>query len=406
MRVLHVVKTSEGAAWAALQARELVREGVEVHAALPREEGAAVRLWREAGCRLHFANLGLPVSEPWRFAEVRSRTLRLVDDVSPDLIHSHFVSTTLTLRMALGKSHTVPRIFQVPGPLHLEHRLPRMAEIRTSGAADYWIASSRCILNHYRKAGVDRRRLFLSYYCAGLCGKEDESREFLRQRLGLGSGCLLIGNVNFMYAPKYALGQFRGVKDHETLIDSLGLVIRRRPSVTGVLIGGSWGRSSRYEESLRRRAARVGGGGILMPGAWPHEWVPRAWRGFDCAVHVPISENCGGVVEPLLAGVPTVAARAGGLPEVVIDGVTGKLAAARKPPEIADAVIEVLDNLERYQAMAHKGRALVQEMFDPRRTSAEVQAIYKHILDRSQPRPEEFDSLAFVKEDRPAVAVA
>ena len=52
---------------------------------------------------------------------------------------------------------------------------------------------------------------------------------------------------------------------------------------------------------------------------------------------MPISENCGGVIELLAAGVPTVASRVGGLPEVVHDGVTGWTVPWRSPGAAAAA---------------------------------------------------------------------
>jgi glycosyltransferase involved in cell wall biosynthesis len=406
MRVLHAVKTSEGALWAAFQARELMRRGVEVHVALPSPAGAAVSHWEKAGCRIHIADLSLPVVDPWRLPAARRAAQRLVDEVRPDLIHSHFVSTTMLLRLALGKSHPTPRILQVPGPLHLEHAVCRRSEIGVAGTGDFWIASSRCILRHYREAGVAPERVFLSYYGTDQSQVESRPGGFLRKRLRIDPGSLIVGDASYMYRPKYALGQFRGVKDHETLIDALGIVIRSRARVIGVLIGGAWGHAQRYEQALRRRAAEAGNGRLLMPGAWEHDWVTRSWPDFDCAVHVPLSENCGGVVEPLLAGVPTVAGQVGGLPEVVLNGLTGKLAPAGQPRKIAEAILEVLDDLDRYRAMAADGRALVREMFDVRRTAGEVLEVYRHILDPSRERPAEFDSSLFIRSGHLAPAPA
>ena len=60
-----------------------------------------------------------------------------------------------------------------------------------------------------------------------------------------------------------------------------------------------------------------------MPGKFNADEVAQSWPDYDCAVHVPLSENCGGVVEPLLAGVPTIAGNVGGLPEVVHHHRTG-----------------------------------------------------------------------------------
>ena len=134
-----------------------------------------------------------------------------------------------------------------------------------------------------------------------------------------------------------------------------------------------------------------------MPGHFSATDVERSWADFDCAIHAPLSENCGGVVEPLLAGVPTIAGRVGGLPEVVIEGVTGKTVPIRNPRLLAEAIESVIENYEENRQLAAAGRALVRTMFDIRRTSREVHAVYQHLLNPSFPRPAEFDSLAFAR---------
>lgn len=49
MRVLHLIKTTEGARWAVEQVTELVKLGVDVHAALPDLEGRLAAKWKESG---------------------------------------------------------------------------------------------------------------------------------------------------------------------------------------------------------------------------------------------------------------------------------------------------------------------------------------------------------------------
>src|SRR5262245_12986280 len=125
MRVLHVVKTVDGGPWAAAQVTELTRLGVEVHVALPSAQGLYMGDWVRSGATIHSASLDLPVRRPWLLGDRFRSARRLVDQVAPDIIHSHFVGTTLLLRYALGKDHPIPRVFQIPGPLHLEYTLPR-----------------------------------------------------------------------------------------------------------------------------------------------------------------------------------------------------------------------------------------------------------------------------------------
>lgn len=403
MRVLHAIKTSEGASWAALQVAELVRHGIDVHVALPDAQGRMFGKWKETGARIHIVPLDYPAGRPWRLSSVCDAARRLVNEINPDLIHSHFAGTTLVLRRALGKGHPIPRIFQVPGPLHMEHSFFRNWELSKAGPADFWIATSWCIYNQYRRAGIAAEKLFLSYSGVDVCAYRSARSGILRKRLGIGPDQFVVGNINFIYAPKHYLGHRIGLKGHEDVIEALSIVIQKRSNVAGLLAGGAWGKAGGYEQKLRRQAARSGHGRIHMPGYLPLEEIQRAWPDFDCAVHVPLSENCGGVVEPLLAAVPTIAAHVGGLPELVFDGVTGKMVSNRNPLELAEAILEILSDLDRWRALARNGQRLARTMFDSRRTAAETLRIYRAVCDSSQPAPVPFEPALFLRENLSAV---
>jgi glycosyltransferase involved in cell wall biosynthesis len=405
---MHVVKTSEGAPWAAAQAAELVRAGVEVHAVLPHERGSMIESWQNSGARLHFRYLDFPARAPWKLHAVLAGARALIEEIRPDLVHTHHVGPTLVIRGAMG-DHGPRRVYQVAGPLHLEHALYRRWELLTSTRSDFWIASSAYIASLYRRHGIAADRIFVSYH--GMRPEEfcTARTDSLRGVLGIPPHHRVVGNVNHIYPPKYHVGQFIGLKAHEDLIDALALVVEARSDVTGVLIGGVWGRAPRYERTLRARAAAAGRGRILMPGHFSATEVARFWADCDCAIHVPISENCGGVVEPLLAAVPTIAGRVGGLREVVLDGLTGRTVPIRKPRVLADAVLAALENEESYRRLARNGQKLVRTMFDIRRTSREVHAIYRHLLDPAYLRPPFFHSRKFAEagfeENRDAVVV-
>jgi glycosyltransferase involved in cell wall biosynthesis len=392
IRVLQVVKTSTGAQWAAWQAAELVSAGVDVHVALPDKSGLHVSDWEQSGAKIHVADLNLPLRRPWLVGSVLRRARHLVDSVQPDIIHSHFVSTTLTLRKALGSNHPIPRFFQIPGPLHLEHALPRALELSSAGESDYWIASSRCIADLLRKSGIAESRIFLSYYGWPVNQHQTARTYELHDLLGVPRTQHLVGNISWFYKRKRYLGQKVGLKCHEDIIEALAIVTRKRSDVTGVLIGAGFNGAHAYEQRLRAQAARAAGSSIRFPGALNSTVIRRIWPDMDCAVHVPLSENCGGVIEPLCTGVPAIASRVGGLPEVVIDGLTGTLVPPRSPAELARATLDVLENLPRFREHAQNGRALVSTMFDVQRTAREIHEIYKYLLQPDADRPVAFDS--------------
>lgn len=386
-----MLKTSDGAYWAAAQAAELVKLGIEVHVALPRAEGRAVEKWCEAGVTMHVAPTDLQVRELGSIPETMHRLRSLVSSVDPDIIHTHFVSSTLLLRLALGANHPVPRLFQVPGPLHLEHGFWRKIELSTAGPKDSWIASSRCILTHYLKAGIPDERLYLSYYGVAEDACTADRTGLLRRRYGIADSMKIVGNANFIYPPKWYLGQRVGLKAHEDVIDALGLVIKERLDVIGVLIGGAAFGGAWYERRLRERARKAGGERILMTGYLPVEEIHQLWPDFDLAVHVPLSENCGGIEEPMLAGVPVIAGRVGGLPELIIDGLTGRLTPIRQPEELARAILLALDSPADCAQCARNARLMARQTTSTRRSAREILDIYSHVLHRRDMAPCRFD---------------
>jgi glycosyltransferase involved in cell wall biosynthesis len=78
-----------------------------------------------------------------------------------------------------------------------------------------------------------------------------------------------------------------------------------------------------------------------------YPWVdnaPGLMRHLDVLVLPSYEEPFGTVLaEAMAVGTPVVATRVDGLPEVVADGVTGRLVAPGDPPALAAAVLEVLE---------------------------------------------------------------
>jgi glycosyltransferase involved in cell wall biosynthesis len=404
VRALHVSKSSEGAYWAVRQVAELVRGGIEVHVALPSASGGAIPAWQATGAILHFVDCSLPVRNPGRTGHTISAVRLLVGQVKPDIIHSHHVTTTLMLRLALGREHPVPRIFQVPGPLHLEHWYTRTVETSLAGANDFWVAGSQYIKHLYQRASVPATNLFMSYHSVDTSLFCVRRTGYLRAKLGIPEGAFVVGNINLIYPPKRYLGQTIGLKCHEDVIEAIRLVQLVRDDVWGILVGGTFGTNCEYEAKLRTLAQQKGAGRICTPGRFSSKEVGLSWPDFDCALHVPLSENCGGVVEPLLAGVPIVAGDIGGLPEVVMPGLTGKLVPIRRPDLLAEAVLGVLSNYEEHKRMALRGREVISVTFDPKRCANEILQIYRHIL-FNEPRPDEFSTKRSVAFHEPPEAM-
>ena len=379
MKVLHLVKTTAGAAWALRQLRELVALGVEAHVALPSFTGRASD-YERLGIRVHVLDTDLKLRQPWRIPGQALALRRLVQALAPDLVHSHFVGTTLLMRLAL-RGLPVPRLFQVPGPLHLEHAFFRRMELLTADRHDYWMASCEWTRNAYLAAGIVPARVFLSYYGTDPVLPDKVSGQSLRARLHCGDSTILIGMVAYMYAPRAWLGQQRGLKGHEDLIDALTLVRRRHPDLLGVFIGGAWNGADAYEAAIRAYARERLGERAVFPGT--RRDVFALYPQLDMAVHPSHSENVGGAAESLLLGVPTIATDVGGFPDLVRPGQTGLLVRPQAPEQLAEAICHYIEHPELARRQARQGRQLATHLFDVLRTAREVHEAYRRIIEVS-----------------------
>lgn len=374
--VLHLLKTSVGATWALRQMRELVGLGVAVHAAMP--PGPLVPRYQAAGVTVHHVQLDLPVRRPWRIPATLEAMRRLVSRIKPDVIHSHFVGTTLTMRIALGKRNPTPRVFQVPGPVHLEHSFYRRLDIALAGASDSWMASCRWTGDCYRGCGVSPERVFLSYYGVDLDDFAPREPGKLRRELNIDGTTPLVGMVAHIYAPRRYVGETRGSKGYEDLIDAVSISARKWPRLRCVIIGGPWKGAEGYANRLRQYAERTCGDRITFLGG--RSDVADLYPDLDVAAHPSHTENLGGAAESLVLGVPTIATNVGGFPDIVRPGETGWLVPPRDPPALAAAIDQALADPAAARAMARRGQALARQILDIRSCARDVLDAYERIL--------------------------
>jgi glycosyltransferase involved in cell wall biosynthesis len=378
MKILHIVKTATGATWVYHQVRVLRSLGFEIVVALPpaAANGSAAK-YRELGAAVVLINLDVPTKRPWQIPAVLQACRTLVRNVRPDIIHTHHVGTTLVVRTALGKSSPIPRIFQVPGPLHLEHSFFAHLDTALAGPQDHWIAGCRWTQSKYHQLGIPSQRVFLSYPGTDLSLFTRTRNNNLRGELRLAPDTPLVGMVCYMYAPKRFLGQTVGLKGHEDFIAAFPIAKKKLPNLHGVIVGGAWNGAAKYEKDLRELGHRHCNGYLTFLGT--RSDVPALYPDLDLAVVPSHSENLGGAVEPLLSGVPVIATKVGGLPDLVQEGVSGRLIPPRNPQAIADAMLASLQNRAETQRLAVAGNKMTRQLFDVERTAAEVAQIYSRL---------------------------
>ena len=144
------------------------------------------------------------------------------------------------------------------------------------------------------------------------------------------------------------------------------------PSVVALFVGEE--EDGGYAKELRLLASKLGiAERVRFLGF--REDMPQLMRLVDCVVHASTNPEPFGrvIVEGMLAGRPVIATRAGGVPEIIEDGVSGILVPPGNPDELAAAIVRVLSDPVGTERLAQRGRARALELFNEKRMLREIE---------------------------------
>jgi glycosyltransferase involved in cell wall biosynthesis len=190
-----------------------------------------------------------------------------------------------------------------------------------------------------------------------------------RTRLGIpGTGQVVV-----------TLGALTPEKGHLTLIAAAARLVRELPDLHWIIVG-----EGPLREALKQQIRDCGvTDRVHLLGAWddPH----RALAGADLFVLSSLSEGLGSSVLAAMArGVPVVATRVGGIPDLLGQG-GGVMVEPGDPGQLASAVRRVLGNTGLRQQLAERGKKELGR-FSPGTVAEQVLSVYRscaHSIDGS-----------------------
>ena len=112
--------------------------------------------------------------------------------------------------------------------------------------------------------------------------------------------------------------------------------------------------------------------------------VPEVMRGLDCFVLPSLAEGISNtILEAMASGLPVIATRVGGNPELVDDARTGVLVPCADTDALTLTLTEMASQVERAAAMGRTGRRDVENRFSLQAMVASYQTLYDRRLSRA-----------------------
>lgn len=373
MHILHLIKTSEGATWAINQIKEIKSRFPEItFSVIIPDGGKHIKEYFEVCRNVYLFDYRINHTILIRGVEFR----KIVIQDNPDIVHSWFTQTTLYARLFL-RNIKIPRLFQVVGPLHLENNIFKFFDINSAQKNDYWISTSKYILNKYRNSKVSEDKLFLNYAYIDIDRllAEKETIEIInfRKKYVIPANYKIIGTASYIYPPKFY--EKTGVKGHEQLLEVFREILKVREDVVLIIAGKTFGDNVDYENCLKQKALEIDKDRILFTGGYKNVYGVIA--NFDVFVYLSKSENLGGVFESLLFEVPTVSSDRGALPELVLNNETGYNVSLENNVIIKERILQMLDSDN--EDFKKNGKERVQQLFDKDTLINKAHAIYLEV---------------------------
>jgi glycosyltransferase involved in cell wall biosynthesis len=303
-------------------------------------------------------------------ARAFKRAARHIDDLAPDVLHTHMkhadlVGAAVARRRGLPLVSTLHVIEDAPSTIGRIKR--RLAAQARSHAASRVIAVSEA-----------QRRWYVGAYPAAADRvvtipngvfppppPDDHTRAALRASLDVPAGAVLALSISVM----------RPEKGLDDLLAAAAALPGDSPVVI-VLVGD--GDARERLEAIAGADPRISG--RVRFAGWRSD-VPTLMQAADLVVHPSHTDALPtALILALASGVPVVATRVGGVPEIVSRDV-GVLVPPKDPAQLAASLAALAAAPEVRRQMSAASRRRFAEEFDASSWARRLVALYQHVLD-------------------------
>ena len=287
---------------------------------------------------------------------------RAIRDFRADILNTHSGRDTQLAGMAARSMFGRPRIVRTR---HLA--LPITSRFTYSVLPDHVVTVSSHVENYLVEAGVPREGIttiptgidFGRYSRSTVAGN-------LREELGLPADALLVGTVAIL----------RAKKGHAEILDAAPEVLRRFPAAHFVFAG-----DGPQTDNLKARIAAEGlTGKVHLLGL--RRAVTNVLASLDVFVLPTHQEALGtAFIEAGAMGLPAVATRVDGVPEVVQDGTTGLLVPAQDGKALIEPICRLLADPIYRRGMGANASEFVRRKFAREVMAEGMERLYQRLLE-------------------------
>jgi PEP-CTERM/exosortase A-associated glycosyltransferase len=322
------------------------------------------------------------------YAMVRA-TIRRLEEIArewrPSVLHAHSPVANAWAALAVGRRLGLPVVYEIralwedAASSHgtmtagsLRYSMARHLETRAARRADALVTICRGLHDDLSRRGVCQKHMFIVPNAADVAISGPDLST------GYGTTSLAPGPVIGF------IGSFYSYEGLDLLVEAARELVRRRPEVRFLLVGGG------PEAARLRELCRAGGldGRMSFPGWVAHERIDDWYRQIDILVYPRKRNRLTELVTPLkpleamAKGKLVLASDVGGHRELIEEGRNGFLFRSGDSADLLQRLIALLDARATWPQAGARARRFVQEQ----RSWAAAAAIYAKVYGRARSR--------------------
>jgi sugar transferase (PEP-CTERM/EpsH1 system associated) len=286
------------------------------------------------------------------------RLLRTFRQLQPAIVH--------TRNLSAMEAQTVAALAGVPGRVHGEHgrdtydlhgqnRKYKLLRKTVRPFIGHYIAVSQD-LQSWLVSSIGVKRSHISQIYNGVDSTRFRPAQTPRAQLGppgfFNEDSIVIGSV----------GRMAAVKDYPNLTHAFVRLLQLEPTLRERLRLLIVGEGESRDTCLRLLNQHGAGQLAWLPGE--RSDIPELMAAMDIFVLPSLGEGISNtILEAMATGLPVIATRVGGNPELVQEGVTGRLVPPADSEALAQALLEYVHDAKRRHAHGRAAREIIDRQF-------------------------------------------
>ncbi len=329
----------------------------------------------------------LPVLNQWAIVQTLAQRLdEIIPQLKPDILHAHSPALNGLAALRMAKKYNLPLVYECRAFWEdaavdhgttqegsVRYRLTKMLETHIFKHANAVTTICQGLRKDIISRGIAADKITvipnavdIEKFSYGVAAEADLLKELQLD------GKTVLGFIGSFYAYEGLL----------LLLEALPSIIRHRPEVRLLLVGGG----PQQQLICEKVAALNLRDYVILPGRVPHDQVQRYYNLVDILVYPRMAMRLTDLVTPLkpleamAQGRLLVASDVGGHHELIRDRGTGYLFKAGDQDSLAETILAALDDQANWEAIRQAGRRYVEDERNWRVSVANYQAVYSNLL--------------------------